>query len=152
MINELFAGFFESVLISDADYSNYSLVFNHLYDNGMYTYLGLITFLVILLPLFYFYKLYKNPYAGIIHWLITLLIGALLTAVLIYGILDWAIYNVHNPVLMDAISNTNTGYNDFIDSWMLIFPFKCAVIAFIWGAIISIVLKSISKIQTHIPI
>lgn len=152
MINDLFAGLCEYLLISDADYSNYYLVFNHLYDNGFYTYLGLITFLVVLLPLILFYKAYQNPYAGIGHWIIALIIGGVLTGILIHFTLDWAIFEVHYPILMSALSNQNTGYADFVDSFMLIQPIKCAMLAMLLGALYSLGLKSISKIHTHLPI
>ncbi len=129
----------------------FSLIFDTLYNDGGYIMFGL-TF--ILIPLFLwilFYYVWKYPYGKFAHWLAWLIITVVIVAGSTYSIANKEIFVSDNQALIDALADTNSGYDDYAQA----LPIKYAVVngflSLIISFIYSLIMKQWSKIQIHLP-
>ena len=131
--------------------SQFPLIFDTLFDASGYNKFG---FLFILIPLFLwllFYYAWKYPYGKLWHWLVWLIITVIVVSASTFSLASVAIFASENPSLIDAIADSESGYEDFANSLPLKYAFINAVLTIGIGFIYSLILKQFSKIQIHLP-
>lgn len=148
-MNDFFAVIYEELIIK-APTGQYPLIYRELYDFA-YTYMGLMFILIPIILLFVFYKFYKNPYANIIHYLILFALIFIITSIPTYSLLSNVIFNSSNPELIEALNNVDSGYYEHAESILLPYALYNAALSIVWGFIISLGMKNISKVQKHLP-
>ena len=131
--------------------STYTLIFNHLFDNGGYIQLGLSFILIPLFCWIIFYFAWRYPYGKIWHWLVWLLITVIIVSGISYGIANTEIFASNNQALNNAIGNPSTGYDSFAVSLPLKYSLINGGLTLIIGFIFSLFMKQFSKIQIHLP-
>lgn len=148
MMKDIFATLYETLL---GIFSNqFNVIFNTLYGGG-YTYLGITFLLIPLIFFFLFYFVWNNPYGGIWHWLVWLIITALVTFGLAWILSNELIFNSNNQQLRDLLANQDSGYEDYALTLPIKYAIWNAVFAIILGFIYSLIMKQFSKVQTHLP-
>jgi len=148
-MNDFFATIYEALFkLYD---SQFSLIFDTLYDYGGYNLLG-ITFVLVPLVMFAcFYFLWKNPYGKFLHWFIWLLLAALITGGLSWGIANNEIFASNNQALINALSDPSSGYEDFANTLPIKYALFNSLLGLFVGFVYSLILKQFSKIQIHLP-
>lgn len=148
-MKEAFATFYQKVLgIYD---SNYSLIFDHLKNNGEYNDFG---YLLIAIPFFVtliFYFFYKNPYAKWWQWLITILISAVIVWIATREVAYLAIFETSNNALNQAINDPDSGFESFARPLHFKYAHYNAFISLLVGFITSMIWRPFSKVQKHLP-
>ncbi len=148
-MRDIFAALYETVFgIYD---SQFSLIFNTLYDDGGYVKLGLTLFLAPLFLWSLFYYAWKNPYGKFLHWFVWLVISFLIVGGVTWGIANNEIFVSNNQALIDAIDDPNSGYKQFAQTLPLNYTWVNGALTLILGFVYSIILKRWSKIQIHLP-
>lgn len=128
---------------------NYDLVYTHLFDNGGYTYFGLIFLLIPIAGWLLFYFVWNYPYGKFIHWLIWLLVVTLITMGATYGVADAQIFSSSNQELNDALAEVL--FSDYCSSLPMTYTLINGLLAAIVGILSSLILKRFSKVQIHLP-
>ncbi len=146
-MKELFAFIYDTIF---GIHSNiHYVIFQHLFDNGGYTKLGL-TFLLIPLGLWIvFYYFWRYPYGKVWHWLIWFAFTVLVVAGITYGIANSEIFRSNNQALNELLAEP--GYYSYAQSLLANYALVNSLLAMIIGFLYSIVLKQFSKIQVHLP-
>ena len=148
-MNNFFATIYETIFgLYD---SQFSRIFDTLYDNGGYNLLG-ITFIFIPLIMFAgFYFLWRYPYGKIWHWFLWLIIAFLITSSISWGISNNEIFLSDNQALIDALSDPETRYEEYANTLTIKHAFFNGLLSIASGFIWSLLLKPFSKIQIHLP-
>ena len=148
-MNDIFAGFYETFLrLYD---EQFYLIFNTLYDNGSYTFLGL-TFIGVPLVVFaHFYLLWKYPYGNFWHWFLWLSIAFIIAGGISWGILDSEIFLSDTQLLIDALADPKSRYEEYANTLHLKYTLLNGLLGMMAGFIWSLMLKRFSKIQIHLP-
>tara|TARA_R110001599_G_scaffold242579_1_gene442218 strand:- start:28132 stop:28554 length:423 start_codon:yes stop_codon:yes gene_type:complete len=121
----------------------FEFIFNRMYEETIYTKMGLLTLLISggLMALFYF--LYNNPYAKLLHWITAMLISGVIVSIITFGVITSG--------LADYLVDSDLEVQDFTKNlrfWYAGLNFVLACIcSFLW----SLILRKWSKIQMHIP-
>ena len=131
--------------------SDYELIFNYLYDNGGYDYFGLVLVGITLAIVGVFYFLPKFPYAKKWHWGVMLLISSITIFIGTQGIANLQVLAPQNRELMDAFSDSSSGYQDFADTLPFKYSMLNAILSIVLGFLISLVVKPFSKCRMHLP-
>jgi chromate transport protein ChrA len=148
-MNDLFATIYEALFgLYD---SQFSLIFDTLYDYGGYNLLGLTFIAVPLIMFASFYFLWKYPYGKIWHWLLWLLIAFLITGAISWGISNNEIFLSDNQSLIDALADPESGYEQHANTLPLLYALFNGLLSVAVGLIFSLILKQFSKIQIHLP-
>ncbi|MBZ9787603.1 hypothetical protein LB456_09060 [Psychroflexus sp. CAK57W] len=149
-MNDLFAVLYE---VTFGIYSeDYRVIFNTLFNESGYTYLGLSFILPPLIMFIIFYYVWTYPYGKLWHWVIWLFLCSLLTLGLTWALSNELIFNSSNNQLIDLIANPQSGYEDYALTLPLKYAFWNAGLSLILGVLLSLVLKQFSKVQIHLPI
>ncbi|MBN1968187.1 MAG: hypothetical protein JXL97_10060 [Bacteroidales bacterium] len=148
-MNDLFATIYEALFgLYD---SQFSLIFDTLYDYGGYNLLGLTFIAVPLIMFVCFYLLWKYPYGKLWHWLLWLLIAFLVTGGISWGISNNEIFLSDNQALIDALADPESGYEQYANTLPLLYALFNGLLSVAVGFIFSLILKQFSKIQIHLP-
>jgi energy-coupling factor transporter transmembrane protein EcfT len=131
--------------------ADFTLIFDHLYDNGGYVYIGWSLCLISLICSLLFYYVWKYPYAKKWHWLLWLILTMIIIFGVTYGITNLEIFASNNQALNDAIADVDTGYNDYATSLPWQYALYNGFLAGLLGFIYSLAMKQFSKIQIHLP-
>lgn len=146
-MKDLFASLYEYFIYDP----NYSLLFQVLYDDGGYVNLG-FSFILISLTLWaIFYYVWKYPYGKFIHWFVWLLIVACIIFGFSWWITDDAINFSNNQNLIAAMSDPQSGYQNFADTLPLKYALYNSFFSILIGFIWSTIMRPFSKIQMHLP-
>ena len=132
-------------------HESYHEIFQHLYDNGGYTRMGLAFLLIPLAGWILFYFLWKYPYSKIWHWLIWTAVMVIIVALVTNGIANAEIFGSDNQTLNDLLADTNTGYAEYAGSLPVKYVLTNSLLALILSCIYSLLLKQFSKIHVHLP-
>lgn len=148
-MNDIFATLYETWL---GIYSyDYPVIFNHIYENGQYIWLGL-AFLLIPIPFWaVFYLLWRYPYGKFLHWFIWMVLSIITVAGTTYSIMNMAIFASNDQSLISALSNPASGYDSYANTLIITYAFYNSGLAVIAGFFYSLILKQFSKIQIHLP-
>lgn len=130
---------------------NFSLVFDHLYNNGGYLKFGFSFILIPLILLGVFYYVWKYPYGKILHWLLWLVVIIIIVFGMTYSIANTEIFASGNQALNAAIDDASTGYKNYASSLPLQYALYNSLLTLVIGIIYSLILKQFSKIQIHLP-
>jgi len=133
-------------------HTSYHQIFQHLYDNGGYTRMGLTFLLIPLAGWILFYFLWKYPYGKIWHWLIWTAVMILIVAGVTNGIANAEIFGSDNQTLNELLSDTDTGYAVYARSLPVKYVLANSLLALILSCIYSLLMKQFSKIHVHLPI
>jgi len=131
--------------------SNYFLIYDQLRDSASYTYFGLTFILIPLVIFLLFYFGFRYPYAKWWHWLIAVVLSAVIVWIATREAAYLAIFDTSNNELNNALNTQESGY----DAYARPLPFEYAhwnaimslAVSFIW----SMILRPFSKIQKHLP-
>ncbi len=137
-----FYEFFENLLgLFD---TNFSIVFQTLFNNGGYNTMGFILIGIPLVFLILFYFLWKYPYATFWHWFIYIGFIALIVAGLTYSMVSSGISKM--------LVHSNPLIAEFSESLVLSYTILNACLSLIVSFIYSLILRKFSKIQMHLPL
>lgn len=131
--------------------SQFSLIFNTLYDAGSYIMFGLSFILMPLLLWLLFYYVWNYPYGKLWHWLVWLIISFLIVAGSTFGLANNEIFVSDNQALIDALADPESGYEQFAKALPLKYALFNGILTIAVGFIYSLILKQFSKIQIHLP-
>lgn len=150
-MRDFFAMIYEWLLYDN----NYSLLFNHLYQENGYILLG---FALLLLPLLLFVLFYwdsrmpwGNPYRKKFNWIIWLIITAAATIGASYAIVYPALFNSNDPALIQAMNDPATYYWPFAEKLTLYISILNGVYSLLTSFLWSLLLKQKSVLHIHIP-
>lgn len=137
--------------------SEYDVIFQTFFNNGTYNLLG-ITFLALpFVLLLGFFFLWKYPYGKFWHWLIYVIIVAIIVGIVSWQVTYNGIFNSNSQEL-DNLLNNNTvpdgaqiGYEDFAYRLLPKYAIINGVLAAFVSFIYSLIQKQFSKIQIHLP-
>lgn len=131
--------------------SQFSLIFDTLYNAGGYIMFGLSFILIPLFLWLLFYYVWNYPYGKFWHWLVWLLITFLFVAGSTFGIANNEIFVSDNQALIDALADPDSGYEQFAKTLPLKYALFNGILTIGVGFIYSLILKQFSKIQIHLP-
>ncbi|HOX75638.1 MAG TPA: hypothetical protein PLB27_13045, partial [Bacteroidales bacterium] len=126
-------------------------IFQHLYDNGGYTRMGLTFLLIPLAGWIIFYFLWKYPYSKLWHWLVWTAVMVLVVALVTNGIANSEIFNSGNQTLNELLADTETGYAEYARSLPMKYVLANSLLALILSFLYSLLLKQFSRIHVHLP-
>jgi hypothetical protein len=132
-------------------HESYHQIFQHLYDNGGYTRMGLTFLLIPLAGLIMFYFLWKYPYSKLWHWLIWTAVIVLIVLGVTNGIANAEIFGSDNQTLNDLLADLDTGYAAYAESLPMKYALANSLLALILSCIYSLLMKQFSKIHVHLP-
>ena len=148
-MRDIFASLYETVFgLYD---SQFSLIFDTLYDNGGYFWLGLTLIVIPFLLWLLFYRAWQYPYGRFWHWFGWLVIISLIIAFVAWAIADNKIFMSDNQALNGALDDPETGYKHFAQSLPLQYAWINGALAVVLGFVYSLLLKQFSKLQIHLP-
>lgn len=130
---------------------DYYVIFQTLYDTGIYNLIGLMFIVIPLLMLLLFYFIWNYPYGKLWHWGLYLLIISVVVGFTTYSIVDDGIFNSNSQTLQNLMNNNIDGYRDFAYSLLLKYAILNASLAIVVSFLYSLLLKRYSKIQMHLP-
>lgn len=147
----LFFSFLYEDILGLFDQDAYA-IFELYSDESVYTILGLLLIMTPLLLWGMFYFVWKFPYGSLVHWLIWLIITAILVA-----IVTWLILNSYETRLdaSGALSDLEAQGIDFKAYLSFLYlKFACinAALSTVLSTVYSLVMKQSSKVQAHLPI
>ncbi|MCF8299330.1 MAG: hypothetical protein K9J13_17405 [Saprospiraceae bacterium] len=148
-MNDIFAIIYETLF--GLYESQFSLIFDTLYENGGYNLLGLTFILIPLIMFAAFYFLWKYPYGKFWHWLLLLLIVFLVTGGISWGISNNEIFLSNNQALIDALADPESGYEEYANTLPIKYALFNGLLSIVAGFIYSLIMKQFSKIQIHLP-
>jgi len=131
--------------------SKFPLIFDVLYHNGIYNYLGLMFVLIPFFFMFLFYYLLKYPYLKFWHWLVYLLLIGLVTGVVSGVFVSNAILSSGNQLLNEALADSSSGYQQYANGLPFKYAFYNILLGLLFGFIGSLIIRPWSKIQIHLP-
>lgn len=148
-MNDLFANIYEVIL--GVFHRDFWLIFQVLFEDGGYNFLG-ATFILIPLFLFaIFYFLWKYPYGKLWHWLVWLFVIFLVASFVSWGISYNEIFLSNNQSLNDALADPESGYEHYAKTLPLKYALYNGLLSVVLGFLFSLILKQFSKIQIHLP-
>jgi len=127
------------------------LIFDTLFNDGGYIYMGLTFILTPMIMFAGFYFLWKYPYGTIWHWVGWFIIIILLTGGITWGVANNEIFLTDNQTLLDAIADSDSGYENFANTLPLQYALVNSLLSIFVGFVYSLVFKQFSKIQIHLP-
>ena len=130
---------------------DYYLIFEALKEYNGYLYMFLSFTIIPLLIFILFYLLYKNPYAKLLHWVITLVFSAVATGIVAWWIANNQIFNSYSPDLIEALSDPELHYEEYAKGLCRQYAIYLFVLSLIMGFIYSLIIKRFSKNQIHLP-
>ena len=131
--------------------AQFSLIFDTLFDEGGYVLMGL-TFLILPILLWVlFYYVWKSPYGKVLHWFLWLVVVAVIVGGACGIIANYEIFNSENKGLIDALTDQESGYGDYVFSLTLKYALANGGLSIVMGFIYSLILKQKSKLQIHLP-
>jgi len=148
-MTELFASFYDTLF--GIWNQNFPLIFSTLFDYGGYLKLGMM---FLLLPLFWwllFYYAWRYPYGRFWHWLLWLVLSAVLVFACSYGLAHSEIFASGNQALTDALNDPESGYQAYASGLPVRYAWVNTGSAVVLGFIYSLIMKQFSKIQMHLP-
>lgn len=131
--------------------SQFSSIFDTLYNAGGYIMFGLSFILIPLFLWLLFYYVWNYPYGKFWHWLVWLLITFIVVAGSTFGIANNEIFVSDNQALIDALADPESGYEQFAKTLPLKYALFNGILTIGVGFIYSLILKQFSKIQIHLP-
>jgi len=131
--------------------SDYGLIFDYLYDNGGYDKFGWTMVLVPMVIVALFYFVLKYPYAKKWHWGLMILISSVVVFGLTMNFANIELLSPQNDELMEALSNQESGYQDFAETLPFKYSMLNSVLSIIVGFLASLAAKPFSKCQMHLP-
>jgi len=131
--------------------SDFSLIFDTLFDDYGYIMFGVSFILIPLILWFLFYYVWNYPYGKFWHWLGWLIITSLFVAVITLVIANNEIFISNNQALINALDDPDSGYKQFAESLPLKYASINGILSIVVGFIYSLILKQFSKIQMHLP-
>jgi hypothetical protein len=149
-MGKFFGSFYDGIF--NIYHESYHEIFQHLYDNGGYTRMGLTFLLIPLVGWILFYFLWKYPYSRIWHWLIWTAVIVIIVAGITNGIANAEIFGSDNQTLNDLLADTSTGYAEYAGSLPVKYVLANSLLALILSCLYSLLMKQFSKIQVHLPI
>lgn len=148
-MNNFFASIYESLFgLYD---SSYALIFDTLFDEGGYIFLGVIFILIPFLFFALFYFSWNYPYGKFWHWLLWLIVTSILVSSISWGISYNEIFFSNNQELNDALADPNSGYEDYALTLPIKYALFNGILGIVVGFLYSLILKQFSKIQIHLP-
>lgn len=136
---------------------DYDVIFETIFNNGTYNWLGLAFISAPFFLLLIFYLLWKYPYGKWWHWLIYVLIISVVVGIISWQIAYNGIFNSNSPDLNNLLDNNTVpegaqmGYEDFAYNLLPKYAIINGVLASILSFTYSLILKQFSKIQIHLP-
>jgi uncharacterized protein YqhQ len=131
--------------------SQFQLIFDTLYNDGGYVMFGLLFILVSLILWVLFYYVWNYPYGKFWHWLVWLIVTFIIVAGTTYGIANNEIFVSNNKVLINALADPESGYEQFAKTLPIKYALFNGILTTGLGFIYSLILKQFSKIQIHLP-
>ncbi|MCZ4319182.1 hypothetical protein O4H26_09280 [Aequorivita viscosa] len=122
---------------------NYSIVFQNFYQSGGYNQMGFLLFGISLVSLLLFYFLWKYPYGTLTHWIIYIVIIAL--------IIGGSTFGAVRLVLANSLVNPEPQLADFTNLLVIKYSLLNAFLSLLVSFIYSLLLKQFSKVQMHLP-
>jgi len=132
-------------------HESYHQIFQHLYDNGGYTRMGITFLLIPLAGWIIFYILWKYPYSKLWHWLLWTGVMVLIVALVTNGIANSEIFNSGNQTLNDLLADNEIGYAEYARSLPVKYVLANSLLALILCFLYSLLLKQFSRIHVHLP-
>lgn len=149
MMNDIFTTIYEALFVLyDSDFS---LIFDTLYDYGGYNLLGLTVMLVPLIMFSAFYFLWKYPYFKFWHWFLFLIFISIVTGGISWSISNNEIFMSDNEDLINALADPTSGFEYFAKTLPIKYALFNALLSLAVGFVYSLVLKQFSKINIHLP-
>lgn len=145
-----FATLYESFL--EIFKQEFRIIFNTIYDNSGYAYLGLCFIVTPILFFVLFYYLWSYPYGKFWHWLLWLVLCGVSTFGITWALSNELIFNSGNEQLIELLANPESGYEEYALTLPVKYASWNALFSVILGAISSLILKQFSKVQTHLPL
>lgn len=130
---------------------DFDYIFQTMFENGTYNYLGLVFIFVPLVLLLAFYLIWKYPYGKLWHWILYVIIIAVIVGAVSWQVTYSAIFNSGIIELEELINSNTDGYADFAFSLLPKYALINSVLAIFVSFIYSLILKRFSKIQIHLP-
>jgi len=130
---------------------SYPVIFSTLFNDYGYVKLGLMFILVPLILWILFYYLWHYPYGRFFHWLLWMLISAVIVFAGSWGMAHAEIFASGNQALQDAIADPASGYKNYASGLPSVYGLINTGLAVGLGFIFSLIFKQFSKIQMHLP-
>jgi len=148
-ISNIFAPIYETWF--QLSNNQFSLIFDTLFKDDGYIMFGLSFIIIPLISWLLFYYVWKYPYGKLWHWLVWLLITFIFVVGLTYGIANNEIFVSDNQALIDALADSESGYEQFAKTLPLKYALINGILTIGISFIYSLILKQFSKIQIHLP-
>ena len=146
ILNDFFVALYEKFGIIGP----FGEIFNVLYLNNSYLYLGMLFIIIPLIGSILFYFFYKNPYSKWFHWVFLLIV--VLIIVLISTIERANRYIFASPdIQLINLLNDNMQAYAFAQSLVIKFVIANSILATLTFIIFSLIAKQFSKHQGHLP-
>ena len=148
-MTELLASFYDTLF--GIWNQNYPLIFSTLFDYGGYLKLGLLFLLV---PLFWwllFFYAWRYPYGRFWHWLLWMVVSAVVVFACSYGLAHSEIFASDNQALTEALNDPESGYQAYASGLPVRYAWVNMGSAVVLGFVYSLIMKQFSKIQMHLP-
>lgn len=124
--------------------NEFEVIFDKMYDEGIYNFIGVTSILVPLGLLVLFYYAYRNPYAKVFpHWSVILGGAAILVCIITY-------FKITNG-LAEFLVDDDQATQDYARKLIYWYTGINAFLTIIFGFIFSLGLKTKSKMYTHLP-
>jgi len=148
----IFAPLYEAIENSLGWYNEeFSLIFNHLYENGGYDKFGFTMVLVPMVIVALFYFALKYPYVKKWHWGLMILTSSIVVFGFTMNFANIEILSPQNDELMEALSDQESGFQNFAETLPIKYSMLNAVLSLVVGFLASLVAKLFSKCQMHLP-
>jgi len=129
----------------------YDLIFTALYNDGGYLKFVLTWLLIPLVCWLLFYYIWRYPYGRWWHWLLWLVVTFILVFGTTWGVANSEILSSSNQDLIDAIADTESGYEAYAQTLPIKYATINSILAVGITIIYSFIMKQFSKVQTHLP-
>lgn len=131
--------------------SQYKLIFDTLFDEGGYIQMGLLFLLAPISLWALFYYVWTSPYGKLTHWLLWLVIVAVIVGTICGIISNNVIFNSDNQELINALADPESGYEDYAITLRFKYAIANGILSVFMSFIYSLILKQKSKLQIHLP-
>lgn len=147
-MRNFFANIYEQVLYN----SRFDLIYQAMYSDQGYIFIGLMFLLLPLLVMALFYFERWFPYLKAWHWLFIVAIGLVGVFASTVGIFNSTVLATGDQALANELANPNSGYYEHATTLRYYLGFYNILLAFLVSLIYSAIFKRFSKLHSHLPI
>lgn len=146
-MNTAFSNLYENIIFN----SDYSPLFNHLYDSDKYAGFGLTMLIVPTIFLVLFYFVWRNPYGKKLHYFTWLLISSALVFGITYYIVFIAVIDSGSHEIQDLLNDPDSSFETYAKLYFIKISLLNSALSFVFGFLLSLVIKRFSTLNTHLP-